>query len=95
MTHTHYRGVPLARIVAERDRLRASNQELLAALDQAAAGLAIVANHAGAKHPGCADQDNLQSIRGFALECFHEARYAARTISERPHALLASIKNGR
>ena len=41
-------------------------------LSDAAAALAVVANHA--KHPGCADQNNLASIRGFALEAFRNSR---------------------
>jgi hypothetical protein len=51
-------------------------EPLREALNQAAAALAVIANHAGATHPGLADKDNLHSIRGFALECFHQARAA-------------------
>ena len=49
---------------------------LYKALNNAAAALAVVANHA--KHPGCADQNNLDSIRGFALESFYQARSIAK-----------------
>mgnify|MGYP001578887839 CR=1 FL=1 len=56
--------------------LHAQAEAMREGLAQAAAGFAVIANHAGATHPGCADQDNLASVRGFALECFHQARAA-------------------
>lgn len=56
------------------DGLREENARVIRAANDAAAALAVCANHA--KHSGCADQDNLASIRGFALEAFHQARAA-------------------
>ena len=57
-------------------RLIAAAPDLLEALADAAAALAVVANHAGATHPGLADADNLHAVRGFALEAFHMAKAA-------------------
>ena len=57
-------------------RLIAAAPDLLAALNQAAAGLAVIANHEKRTHPGCADQNDINSVRGFALECFHQTRTA-------------------
>ncbi len=61
-------------------RLIAAAPELLAALNQAAAALAVVANHT--KHPGCADPNNINSVRGFALEAFRQARAAIAKAAE-------------
>ncbi len=60
--------------------LHAQAEAMREGLAQAAAGFAVIANHAGATHPGCADQDNLASVRGFALERFHQARALLRAV---------------
>ena len=57
--------------------------EARAALGQAAAGFAVIANQEHAIHPGCADQENLNSVRGFARENFHAIK-----------VVLAKLKGG-
>lgn len=49
---------------------------MVEALEQAAAGFATIANNS--KHSGCADNNNLDAIRGFAHENFCIAKAALR-----------------
>lgn len=68
---------------AELTRQREEIARLRAALEQAAASLAVACNHAGSQHPGLADADNLNAVRGFCFESFLNAGAALAANRER------------
>ena len=65
-------------------RLIAAAPELVAALENAAAGFAVIAHQVGETHPGLADVSNLESVRGFALENFQLAREVLAKVKDAP-----------